>query len=498
MRIKDIGPIVNLDIPIKPGVLTVLTGPNGSGKSHALATVNAVATGKRGTLTPRDGKAYGTVKVPGATIRISTKVSGGKGATESYAVVEDGAGLSKLIDPGLKDVHSADRARLRALLGAVGTEADPETLKDFLGKELYAGFAADVKVPTDILDLVDALRKWLHKQARECENSVERLNGSIAEIGDLPKVGDNDDAVDVDGARQLSADADQALTSAKAKREGQQAALTALEQLGDSLPELDALNEVLRGTVTELTESREAVCAAKEAVRAAEENLQSAEAKETECSSAHKVADDAVGSALRERERYRKLQSQVEDIVTEESVKELASEKERLVAAYETAVSARDRDKSVQESRERLHELEGNRDSLEVSGERCRELSTDANTLLHGALANFPGWSVDEDSRLCVTHARGDQTPYGDLSPGERAILAIDAVLPDKFEGDEIPVVALPQEIYESLDGQNRSIFCDFVAERGFAAVTAEASQSPSVTEIEAHEMAGASPAELN
>ncbi|MEO2031793.1 MAG: hypothetical protein ABGZ35_06885, partial [Planctomycetaceae bacterium] len=103
-----------------------------------------------------------------------------------------------------------------------------------------------------------------------------------------------------------------------------------------------------------------------------------------------------------------------------------------------------------------------------------------------------------EDSRLCVTHARGDQTPYGDLSPGERAILAIDAVLPKTFDGDEIPVVALPQEIYESLDGANRSIFCDFVAERGFAAVTAEASQSPNVTEIETHQLEGASAAELN
>ncbi|MEO2031792.1 MAG: hypothetical protein ABGZ35_06880, partial [Planctomycetaceae bacterium] len=393
MRIKDIGPIVNLDIPIKPGVVTVLTGPNGSGKSHALATVTAVATGKRGNLTPRDGKSYGTVKVPGATIRISTKVSGGKNATESYAVVEDGAGLGKLIDPGLKDVHAADRARLRALLGAVGTEADLEALKDFLGKELHAGFVADVKVPTDVLDLVDALRKWLWKQARECESGVERLEGSIAEIGDLPEAGD-EGCVDVDHARQLSADADQALTSAKAKREGQQAALTALEDLGDSLPDLDSLSNAFSVSVSKASLAAESVREAEEAALQAESALRSAREHELHCESDEGSAHHHLKRAEDEVQRYAKLQTQVEDIVTEESINELASEKERLVAAYESDVATRDRSRTEQESRERLAELETNRDSLQVSGDKCRELSTDANTLLHGALANFAGWSV--------------------------------------------------------------------------------------------------------
>jgi energy-coupling factor transporter ATP-binding protein EcfA2 len=466
MKIVNVGAIKRLEIPLKRGVVTVLKGPNGSGKSTALSVVEAVATGKRGGLTPRDGKKYGTIEVPGCVLKLGARITARGEATESYVIVEDGAGLGVLIDPGIKDVHSADRARLKALLSSAGATVDLNAVKSLLG-DMYETFAKEVKLPDDVMEMVAAVRKWVQARALKSEKRCNEIDGSLAEIGELPEL--TEDVPDVDGCRQKAAEADQSLKSAKAKQESQQAALAALESFSADTVSVEDLQ------IEESGLKRES------------ERLQAELLKVTERLS---VVKDRIISGIEAKQKFDRLKAQVDDIVTDEQVSNLGADAERLTAEYEAAVTARDNRKSIEKSIEKKRGLEEERDDRGANADRCRDLASDAFTLLHQALEQFDGWSVDEDFRLCVRHSRGDQTPYGDLSPGERAIRAIEVVLPQFVPGESLPVVALPQEVFESLDAKNRELFFQFVADRGFAAVTAEASRRVDSVGIEVEEMA--------
>lgn len=464
MKIKNVGPITELTVPIEAGKLTVLTGPNGSGKSTAISTVQAVASGKTNGLTPRDGKRYGTIEVPGATVKLGARMSTAGKATESYAIVEDGAGIGLLIDPGVKDPVAADKRRIRALLAACDVTGNSSDLKAFLGSELYAEFTADAKQSGDIVDQADNLKKWLQKRARDFENEANTTLGSIAEVGELPEA--IEEVPDVDGLRQQAADADQLLKSARAKREGQQEALKRLEGFGSDLPDVDLLRGQFKSAVDD--------------VKRLQESLKKAEA----------MADQlqvSIESAERDHKRYQDLKDQVSDIITDDAVTELAVASEKKTVEYENAVALRERARTIAADRQRLAELNVKLSKSQQYGELCRKLASETHSLLHEAVStNCPGWSIDEELRLCVEHARGEQIAYGELSPGERAIRAVAITLPAEWSGDQVPVVALPQEVYESLDAANRQKFMQYLADRKLACVTAEASRRVDQVKIEA------------
>jgi hypothetical protein len=378
-------------------------------------------------------------------------------------VVEDGSGIGVLVDPGVKDPVAADKRRIRALLSACDAVTDSDQIKSYLGSELFEQYRQDSKAGGDIVDQVDSLKKWLQKRAREYENESNTLLGSIAELGDVPDAIDT--VPDVDGLRMQAADADQMLKSARAKREGQQEALRRLDECLD-LPDVEGLQTqhgLIQSKVEQLTnELREAA----ELSRKLAMQIESAE-------HAHK--------------QHANLKAQVSEIITDDAVTELAVASEQKTAEYENAVALRDRARTVDADRQRRRELDVKLSQAQQYGELCRKLASESHSLLHAAVSEHcPGWSIDEELRLCVEHSRGDQIPYGELSPGERAIRAVAVTIPHEYEGDAIPVVALPQEVYESLDAANRKMFVAYLAERGLAGVTAEASRRVDQEVIEA------------
>ena len=88
----NIGAIQELTIPVKPGTVTVLTGPNG-GQVDGHRSREDGRNGQKGSLTPHDGKKSGQIRIPGCTIKIGGRLSKQGEPEQSFAIVEDGAGL---------------------------------------------------------------------------------------------------------------------------------------------------------------------------------------------------------------------------------------------------------------------------------------------------------------------------------------------------------------------------------------------------------------------
>ena len=183
VNVADVGPIRKISIPIVPGEITLLTGYNGSGKSTAMAAVRTGVTGKNAGVTPRDGRPAGTVSVPGCTIRVGARVSKRGKPEGSYAIIEDGGGLGRLIDPGIKDPIAADRRRLEAILTATGTEYDEQAVEDFLGDDVHQEYLLSRPAKTkSIVEAAAELKKFLQEKAREYEDAVSECNGAIGQV----------------------------------------------------------------------------------------------------------------------------------------------------------------------------------------------------------------------------------------------------------------------------------------------------------------------------
>ncbi|MCP4781989.1 MAG: sigma-54 factor interaction domain-containing protein [Fuerstiella sp.] len=212
IKIRNIGPIEELVVPCKPGV-TVLRGPN---TSTIVAVIKALASGEIGELRPREGHSYGTITTPYGTMRVGKSLS--QRCKPGGFRVTVFAELAKLIDPGLKDLKAADRARLVILLR--NKKCDRKAFKAFLGDELSKQFYREVNVPKNFLKAVDALQKWLGKNARKYEGEVVDTKRAIMEIA---KASNRlDQAIDVDMARQRAVDTEhshQRLAGLKAKRD---------------------------------------------------------------------------------------------------------------------------------------------------------------------------------------------------------------------------------------------------------------------------------------
>ena len=119
VTIKNVGPIAEQVIDIKPGV-NVVRGKNGSGKSESLDAVDALVKG-RGKLQARDGTKSG--EVTGWDARISVAKSTRRTGSVDVTTLEGRFSIDDLVDPGFKDAAVADSARIKALLGLTGTEA---------------------------------------------------------------------------------------------------------------------------------------------------------------------------------------------------------------------------------------------------------------------------------------------------------------------------------------------------------------------------------------
>lgn len=457
IRVTNIGAIQELTIPVKPGTVTVLTGPNGAGKSTAIEVVKTVATGQKGSLTPHDGKKSGQIRIPGCTIKIGGRLSKQGEPEQSFAIVEDGGGIAQLIDPGIKDPVAADKRRIQSLLAAAGAETDWAEIQEYLGEALFEEFHAGCKV-TELVDVVAELKKFLQKKARTAESEVDTATGAIEAIGDIPEAVE---VADIDALREQSTQATKQRDSLQSRFETQQETLKALEGFDVDLDDIRVGESLLESLQTQKTSLQKLLVDIQEQLQKVETQI------EVKCG--------ALETAKENARRFQSMKAAVKELVTEQQLQDATVAASEAAQSYETAVAAKQDAERHAANRAKLVSLKAKREQSEAAAAKCRELSDGATGLLSSAVSRFEGWSVNEDLRLCCEHTRG-VIPFADLSPGERAIRAIQVRF-QSFEptNGEIPIAAIPQEVWESLDAANQSILRGWIAGSEIAVVTARA-----------------------
>lgn len=475
INIQDVGAIKDVTIPIQRGTIVKLIGENGSGKSTAIKAITSAVTKQNVGLTPRDGRMSGKVRMPGATVtfgaRLSKKATGEE--TVSFAIVEDGTGISKILNPGLKDEVAADKKRLEGVLDVIGARLTEDQMREYLD-DLYAEFtkSRDVK-GKGFVDAVKEMKLFFESKAREVNVSLTQCDGAIAEIGVIEAETQVEESPEQIGKRVEAL----AMEVRDAKRDRAKAdEVAAIVDVGD-----DKLSEY---------ESEHQIASAQNKSSADELNIidsqmlelkkrrAQVEASMIAAASESRRYSDLIQAENERRQQIAKLKEQVASALPAEEIAVKETELDALRAKHVEAIRVSSEQQKIAQKRARLAELQAQREQFEKSHSKFKAKAIGTQDLMKDALKSADGWTVNEDLRLCVEHSRG-VIPFSELSPGEGTakVCLLACQFAECGEG-EIPVIGLPQELFEGLDGHNVRLLLDAVAENNLCVVTAECDKS--------------------
>jgi hypothetical protein len=374
-------------------------------------------------------------------------------------VVEDGSGIGKILKPGIKDPKAADKKRLEGVLEVIGAQLSIEQQKSFLG-EHYAGFvtARDV-LDSGFVDTVKSMKLYLDGVARTHTVKLDELTGAIDQIGEIP-----DEVVLGESVESLALKVSELTMETRDATRARDAADNALKVLSEA----KGLKPVAEVEVS-IEDTRKFIAVNEQKLKDLQESL--AEAKLI------LTRNEAIVEAERVAEKNREtLRKAIDTAPTLEAIEAKRLELAALTEQHKAAVLCSGDNERVAKQRKQLVDLKSKREFSEATRDSIKELAHRLPELLHSALKEVPGWTVDEELRLCVEHRRG-QIPFSELSPGEgTSRVCLLACQFAKYGEDEIPVVGLPQECFEGLDGGNRKLLLEKAQEHGLCILTAEAS----------------------
>lgn len=488
INIQDVGAIKDLTVPIQRGTIVKLKGMNGSGKSTGITALTSAITKENVGLKPRDGKMSGKVRLPGATVTFGAKLSKKPTGDEtvSFAIVEDGTGITKILKPNLKDAVAADKKRLEGVLDVIGAELSDDQMKAYLG-DMYVDFlkSRDVK-GKGFVDAVKEMKLYLEGKAREVNVSLTQCDGAIAEIGVIETVEVGDVSAE-DLGKQVETLAMEVRDAKRDRKKADEAA-----QSDDGVPGADI--EKLRSDLQTLQLSQnEAIMDSNELQHQIDELTARKKEIDNQAETRMMEIDGVVkqiGIAVEAESRIANLKKLIALAPTAEEIETMETNLDALRGQHTEAIRVKaEADKTVQK-RARLAELQKQREEHDKKHAKLKALAIGTGDLLKEALKVVPGWTVNEDLRLCVQHSRGE-IPFSELSPGEgTARVCLLACQFAECGEDEIPVIGLPQELFEGLDGMNIQLLMDAVAENQLCIVTAECDKSKTPTDLRVEVMA--------
>lgn len=466
---KNVKAVREIDIDLEPGTITVMNGPNGAGKSTTLDILQSAIVGKNvGDLEPTDGERAGIVEFDGITIKIAKRVSFSGESLGTYCLIEGGDDVKSFINPGIKDKEAADKKRLEKLCSIVGAELTNDDIRGFVGDDLWDDWRASPNSKKEgIVDVAKSLKRWLEEQARDIEAKIIGLTADLDAIGEIPK---KTDAPDLVALQEESDRIVGLLTDAKSKRKAGIEAAESLEAVKDTVKDPAVEEVMLAGLESEKEEISEQIKVAEAALAKLQANL---EVKKSEI----KTARESLDVARTQSSRLEKLQNAIRESVTQEQIDELQKQRDAAAAKVAEAIVLNEQLEKAEENRQRAASLKSQREKLEAQAERCRARASETPTLLQKVVKNLDGWSISTDMRLCCRTERSKEEAYDDLSPGLKAIMALELACMKPGTGGRKKIVECPQEVWESLDGKNRAMIHAWVKKYNLTFVTGECRQ---------------------
>lgn len=473
-RVKNVKAIRDLSVDLVPGTVTVFNGPNGVGKSTALDTIrSAVARKNVADLEPTDGERAGMAEFDGVTIKVGRTVRFDGKQDPTCVLIEGGDDVAAFIDPGLKDPVAADRRRLERLCSIVGAELSQAEIRKFVGDELWDDWQASVgrEKNEGYVETVRRLKRWMEEQARTIEAKIANCTGEIDGIGQLPQVGETKSSGKT--LEELRSELEQAhlhRQQVKARREAGQAASQlieshpALKQPEDFDEEIESLTVLVNTTQAE--------------IEGLERKLAVLRSEKSGFEESRRVAESLRDAAVKTQQAQERLREQIAEMATDQDIENANAAVERAQDAVTAAVVASQNAADVARKRQRLTELKSQREKLEAQAVQCREKAASALDLIQNVVKGLDGWSISEDLRLCVRTERSKQEAFADLSPGLKAVRALELSCAKTTGDGRSKLVVCPQTVWESLDGANKELVRQWVADRNLMMVAAECRQT--------------------
>lgn len=481
-RVKTVKAIRNLQVDLVPGTVTVFNGPNGVGKSSALDMIrSAMARKNVADLEPTDGERAGVVEFDGVTIKVGRTVRFDGKSDPTCVLIEGGDDVAMFIDPGVKDPVAADRKRLERLCSIVGAELSAAEIRKFVGDDLWDDWQGSVgrEKADGYVETVRKLKRWMEEQARAIEAKIANCTGEIEGIGVVPAAEQSEICFGGETIRvgktlpELRNELEKAQLHRQqiaARREaGKTASELILSQTNATRPE-DFDDEIMNlGDLIESTQREIDVLEKKLAVLRDDKN-----GFEEQRRLAQSRRDDAAKAEADRAELRRKIS----EMATEQDVEDANTAVLVAQEAVDKAVIASQNAQDVQRKRDRLVELKSQREKLEAQAVHCREKAASALNLMQNVVKGLEDWTISEDMRLCVRTDRSKQEAFADLSPGLKAVRALELSCAKLADNGRSKVVICPQTVWESLDGANKELVRRWAAERQLMVVAAECRQT--------------------
>jgi energy-coupling factor transporter ATP-binding protein EcfA2 len=480
IEIENVGPIEHLALRAEPGHVTVLRGPNGSGKSTALRAVDSAQTGKKG-LENRDGTVNGSVSALGVRIKIARNGANRSSGDLVIESVEGDLNIADFVDPGLKDQAAADSRRIRAVAILTGVEPKEELFHDLLDggvDEFRKLVDPDDRNRPDIVELAGAIKRALESHARKIEGEAENVDLDIRSKQDANSginLSEPHDAAELESAVESARDAmNELINQKKYRTENSEAYERAKSRLETDAPAVESLESQRDEALAEEKDLAQRIQDLKVELRDLEMKHESV---------AGRV--DTLNESIRVAKSQADDRAELESLVAayESSPFPSDEEIERATVAWSEAKAKRDRGVTVRDAIKRENEIAELDDKLSALQRRAESLRSAArgteNVLASVIQKANPRLKVDREFRLVVVHPKRGECYFSDLSMGERWRVGIEIAL-DAFKQKNIPgLLQIPQEAWESLDGDNRLVIRQAIAGTDLSIVTAEATHEP-------------------
>lgn len=506
VSVKNVGPIVDCEIPIVPGSVTVLCGANGAGKSTAQKALTGVLTKSAGEVSPRDGVDAGTVEIPGVKVRIGKRMTVKGDPAETFVVIEDGDELRQFIDPGIARPASADAKRIEALLRMANVSIPESVFSVFCGESDWKEFRAAVDSSKDgPVEIVAKLKRWLDSRARTAEVEVEQATGAISQIGEIPPEPKSIDQQELIARQaELHATIATAAESIRASREARKS-LDELVVVNGSVDEIDGAMETLRtsladmqASVTQIESDRDTNVETLQRQRDAELERVRRELDEkiawarqwhqteiTDTNAKIATARSRIDSLSADRSRIQtfnqtaeRLRAQATTHWTDGEVELMRAEVAGITTSLQEAAIAEANAKDRQKKVESLQYQQRKKAAADDRAKKFRELAHQTPRILSDAVKNLPGWSImnhEGEIRLMCQHRRG-LICFDQLSPGEAVARGLEVKCqPRDFRG-RIPVASVDAELWAALDADAQQHVFEHIATAGIALVTSRCS----------------------